>query len=203
MKLYYAPGACSLATHIALEWIGKPYDAHKVNIHPEKSPELVRANPMGAVPVIEEDGWVLTQNASILSYLADQNPQVKLGGDGSARSRAEVNRWLGFINSDMHPAFKPLFGATAYLNDPDMIERSRENARGRLRKLFEIVDRQLDGHDWIAGTRSVADPYLFVMIRWARAQKIDLSGLDNIAGFFKRMENDRGVRKALEQESRA
>lgn len=203
MKLYYAPGACSLAAHITLEWIGKPYEAHKVSLHPEKSPELVKVNPMGAVPVIEEDGWVLTQNTSILSYLADQHPQAKLEGDGSPRSRAEVNRWLGFVNSDMHPAFKPLFGATVYLDDPDMIERSKKNARDRLRKLFEVVDRQLDGRDWIAGTRSVADPYLYVMTRWARAQKIDLSGLNNLEKFFKRMDDDPGVRKALDQEKQA
>jgi glutathione S-transferase len=203
MKLYYSPGACSLATHIVLEWIGKPYDAHKVSLHPEKSPELVKVNPMGAVPVIEENGWVLTQNSAILSYLADQNPQAKLGGDGTPRSRAEVNRWLGFVNSDMHPTFKPLFGATSYLDDANMIEKSRENARSRLRRQFELADKQLQGRDWIAGTRSIADPYLFVMIRWAKAQKIDLSGLGNIERFFKRMENDSGVRKALDQESHA
>jgi glutathione S-transferase len=200
MKLYYSPGACSLATHIVLEWIGKPYDAHKVSIHSEKSPELTKANPLGAVPVIEEDSWVLTQNSSILNYLADQNPQAKLGGDGTLRSRAEVNRWVGFVNSDMHPAFKPLFGATSYLADDKMIEKSRENARARLRQLFGIVDGQLKGRDWIAGARSIADPYLFVMVRWAKAQKIDLSGLDNLDRFFKRMESDPGVRKVIGQE---
>lgn len=203
MKLYYSPGACSLASHIVLEWIGEPYDAHKVTIHPDKSPELVKANPLGAVPVIEEDGWVLTQNSAILNYLADDNPQAKLDGDGTPKSRAEVNRWLGFVNSDVHPAFKPLFGATGYLADDEMIEKSRENARARLRQLFEIVDGQLQGRDWIAGARSIADPYLFVMVRWAKAQKIDLSGLSGLERFFQRMESDPGVRKVLAQEAGA
>jgi glutathione S-transferase len=203
MKLYYSPGACSLASHIVLEWIGEPYDAHKVTIHPDKSPELVKANPLGAVPVIEEDGWVLTQNSAILNYLADDNPQAKLDGDGTPKSRAEVNRWLGFVNSDVHPAFKPLFGATGYLADDKMIEKSRENARARLRQLFEIVDGQLQGRDWIAGARSIADPYLFVMVRWAKAQKIDLSGLSGLERFFQRMESDPGVRKVLAQEAGA
>lgn len=203
MKLYYSPGACSLATHIALEWIGKPYDAHKVNIHPEKSPELVKANPMGAVPVIEENGWVLTQNSAILNYLADSNPQANLGGDGSPKNRAEVNRWLGFVNSDVHPTFKPLFGATGYLGDEKMIDKSMDNARARLRKLFEVADAQLKGRDWITGTRSIADPYLFVMVRWAKAQKVDLSGLSNLDHFFKHMEADSGVRKVLDQEIHA
>lgn len=203
MKLYYSPGACSLASHIVLEWIGEPYDAHKVTIHPDKSPELVKANPLGAVPVIEEDGWVLTQNSAILNYLADDNPQAKLDGDGTPKSRAEVNRWLGFVNSDVHPAFKPLFGATGYLADDEMIEKSRENARARLRQLFEIVDGQLQGRDWIAGARSIADPYLFVMVRWAKAQKIDLSGLSGLERFFQRMESDPGVRKVIAQEAGA
>ncbi len=203
MKLYYSPGACSLATHITLEWIGKPYEAQKVALHPTKSPELVKVNPMGAVPVIEEKGWVLTQNSAILNYLADSHPEAKLGGDGSPRSRAEVNHWLGFVNSDVHPAYKPLFGATRYLGDNQMIEKSKDNARTRLRTLFEIADRQLQGRDWIAGTRSIADPYLFVMVRWAKSQKIDLSGLGNLERFHARMEADSAVRKVLQQESQA
>lgn len=202
MKLYFSPGACSLATHITLEWIGKPYETHKVGIHP-KSPELLKVNPLGAVPVIEDNGWVLTQNSAILNYLADANPQAKLGGDGTPRGRAEVNRWLGFVNSDVHPAYKPLFGATSYLDDAGMIEKTKDAARKRLRNLFETVDQQLKGRDWIAGSRSIADPYLFVMIRWAKGQKLDLSGLDNVERYFKHMEADTGVRKVLDQESKA
>lgn len=201
MKLYYSPGACSLATHITLEWIGKPYDTHEVSIHPPKSPELVKVNPMGAVPVIEENGWVLTQNSSILNYLADSNPEAKLGGDGSPKSRAEVNHWLGFVNSDMHPVFKPLFGATDYLGDKAMIEKSHQDSGSKLRHAFEIVDKQLQGRDWVTGARSIADPYLFVMIRWAKMLKVDISGLDNIERFFKHMEADSGVRKVLSQET--
>ncbi|MGH8279084.1 MAG: glutathione S-transferase family protein [Gammaproteobacteria bacterium] len=201
MKLYYSPGACSLATHIVLEWVGEPYETHKVSIHPDKSPELVKANLMGAVPVIEENGWVLTQNSSILNYLADSNPKAKLTGDGSLKSRAEVNRWLGFVNSDMHPTYKALFGATGYLGDEKMVGKTKQDARSKLRKQFEILDLQLKGHDWIAGTRSIADPYLFVMIRWAKLLKLDLGGLANIEKFFKHMEADAGVRKALNQEN--
>lgn len=201
MKLYFSPGACSLATHIALEWIGKPYQLHQVRIHPDKSPELLKVNPMGAVPVIEDDGWVLTQNSAILNYLADSHPEAKLGGDGTPRSRAEVNHWLGFVNSDMHPAYKPIFGATGYLGDEKMIQKSKDDARAKLRRQFEIVNRQLDGRDWIAGTRSIADPYLFVLSRWAKGQRIDLTGLGEVERFYKHMEADPGVRKALSQES--
>ncbi|MGH8426781.1 MAG: glutathione S-transferase family protein [Gammaproteobacteria bacterium] len=200
MKFYYSPGACSLATHITLEWIGKPYETHEVNIHGTKSPELLERNPDGAVPVIEENGWVLSQNSAILNYLADIHPEAKLGGDGTPKSRAEVNHWLGFVNSDVHPAYKPLFGSTGYLGDTDTVEKTKARAKRVLRKLFERVNAQLEGRDWLVGTRSIADPYLFVMLRWAKAQKIDLSGLDNLGRFFERMQSDAAVKKVLKEE---
>lgn len=201
MKLYYSPGACSLATHIMLEWIGRPYEIHQVKLHAGKSPELVAANVMGSVPVLEDQGWTLSQNSAVSNYLADMNPQAKLGGDGTPRGRAEVNRWFGFFNSDMHPSFKPLFGATRYLGDDTMIEKSREDARARLRRQFEIVNTQLAGRDWIAGTRSFADPYLFVLIRWAKGQKVNLAGLHHIETFYRHMQADPAVQKALTQEA--
>ncbi|HET8552663.1 MAG TPA: glutathione S-transferase N-terminal domain-containing protein [Gammaproteobacteria bacterium] len=199
MKLYYMPGACSLADHITLEWIGKPYETHKVAGDELKSPEYLRINPAGAVPALEHNGLVLTENSAILNYLADKHPEATLGGDGTPEGRAVVNRWLGFVNSDMHPAFKPLFGGTAYLDD-DAAEQTRTKAKHVLRKHFEIINTQLEGRDWLAGERSIADPYLYVLLRWARGLKIDLSGLDNLPKFVERMEADAGVKKVLAEE---
>lgn len=202
MKLYCLPGACSLADHIVLEWIGKPYEISVVPRDQLKTGYL-KINPNGAVPALEIDGWILTQNAAILNYLADENPGSGLGGDGSAKSRAEINRWMAFVNADVHPAFKPLFGATAYLEDPAMIEKSKDAARKSLRGLFEKANTQLEGQDWLAGTRSIADPYLYVVLRWARALNIDLSGFDNLTAFSKRMESDAAVQKVLKEEGLA
>lgn len=200
MKLYYLSGACSLADHIVLEWVGKPYEAKKVPRDELKSPEYLRLNPAGAVPTLEDGDWVLTQNSAILNYLADVYPEAGLGGDGTPKGRAEVNRWLGFVNSDMHPAFKPLFGTTAYLGDDAVVEKTRDNAKATLRQQFERVNAQLEAHDWLAGARSIADPYLYVLLRWARGTKVDLAGLDNLARFVARMEADEGVRKVLAEE---
>src|SRR3546814_3256907 len=90
--------------------------------------------------------------------------------------------------SDVHPAFKPLFGTTAYLEDEAIIGKTKDAARSSLRGLFERADTQLAANDWIAGSRSIADPYLYVVTRWAKAQGVDLSGLDNLARFAARME---------------
>ena len=201
MKLYYSPGACSLSDHIVLEWIGAPYEAVRVSREQRQTPEFRKLNPAGAVPVFEQDGWVLTQNAAILNYLADRFPQAKLGGDGTPKGRAEVNRWLAFVNADVHPAFKPLFGSTAYLEDPKLIEKSKDNARANVRGLLERADAQLAAHDWIAGSRSIADPYLFVVLRWAAGQNVNLAGLDNLARFVARMEADPAVQNVLRKES--
>jgi glutathione S-transferase len=203
MKLYYSPGACSLADHIALEWIGQPYEAIRVSREERKTPAYLKINPAGAVPALEQDGWVLTQNAAILNYLADSFPQAGLGGDGTPKGRAEINKWLAFANSDIHPSFHPLFGSTAYLEEPALVEKSKDAARAKLRGLFERLDAQLSGRDWVAGTRSIADPYLFVVTRWAKAQGVDLSGLGNLERYFNAMLADPGVRRALEQEGLA
>ena len=201
MKLYTMPGACSMADHIALEWAGQPYITQNVSSEERATPEYRQLNPAGSVPVLDDDGWTLTQNAAILNYLADKFPEARLGGDGSARGRAEVNRWLGFLNSDMHPAFKPIFGTTDYLEDKATIEKTHANARKQLRGLFERVDAQLGRHDWIAGEhKSIADPYLFVMLRWAKGTNVDLSGLDNLKAFEQRMRADAGVQRVLKAE---
>ena len=197
MKLYTSPGACSLADHIALQWTGAPFEAQVVSREQRRQPDFLALNPDGAVPVLQNGDWVLTQNAAILNYIADKFPEAKLGGDGSPESRAEVNRWLAFVNSDLHPAFKPIFGSTSYLGDQALIEKSQDNARKQLRGMFERADAQLAGKDWLTGARSIVDPYLFVVTQWAKKTGVDLGGLDNLARFDARMAADPGVQAAL------
>lgn len=199
MKLYTSPGACSLADHIALQWTGQPFDIAVVTRDQRKTPEFLALNAAGAVPVFEHDGWVLTQNAAILNYLADSFPEAKLVGDGTPKGRAEVNRWLALLNADVHPAFHPYFGSTAYLGE-DAAAQTKQAAGQKLRVLFERIDAQLAGKPWLAGERSIADPYLYVVLRWARSVGIDLSGLANLDAFFDRMSADAGVQAALKAE---
>ena len=117
MKLYYMPGACSLAAHIVLKWLKKPYETHRLTRDELKQPVFLGINPMGAVPALSEEGWTLTQNIAILEYLGESDTTLGLMGDGSERSRAEMRRWLGFINADVHNTFGMLFGARAWHDD--------------------------------------------------------------------------------------
>jgi glutathione S-transferase len=203
MKLYYFPGACSLADHIALEWTGAPYEAIKIDRAATKSAEFLALNPDGAVPVLVDGDFVLTQNAAILYYLAERYPQARLLADGSTRSRAEVMRWLGFLNSDVHPSFKPIFAPNRFHPDPAAAGILADTARAQVRKHLERLDGQLKGRDWLAGQRSIADPYLFVMLRWSHRLNVDSRGLDNLMRFFERMQADVGVRAAVTSEEGA
>ncbi|WP_426703053.1 glutathione S-transferase family protein [Rhodanobacter sp. Col0626] len=200
MKLYYVPGACSLADHIVLEWVGAPYEATRMSYKDIKSANYLAINPGGMVPLLEHGDLKLTENAAILGYLADLYPEAGLLGDGSPRARAEVSRWLAFLNSDVHYAFKPIFSPRRFIDDQSLADVVSDTARLHARKLFERLDARLEGRDWLTGARSVADPYLFVVLRWADAKQVDLQGMDNLARFKSRMDADEGVRKALQAE---
>ena len=203
MKLYTKPGACSTAVHIDLAWTGQPFEVEVMDAESMKAPAFRALNPAGSVPVLVDGDFVLTQNAAIVGYIADTFPQAGLGGDGSARQRAEATRWLAFVNSDLHPAFKPLFGPGNYIEDPAQHDAVKAAARKRVRGLFESADRQLQGREWLAGFRSYADPYLYITLRWAGRVGIDLSGLEQLAAFSARMEADAGVQRALKAEGLA
>ncbi|MFC0278499.1 glutathione S-transferase [Falsigemmobacter intermedius] len=200
--LYYAVGACSLAPHIVLEWIGAPYKAVRVNYG---SPELLAVNPAGAVPTLrEEDGWLLTQAGAILDYLAHKHPEADLTGGESLRERAEAHRWSAFLTSDMHAAFWPVFMPDRYTTDQSPEARAAVVAAGKAlaAKQFATLDRHLEGRDWILSRRSVIDAYAFPMIRWgAKLLEGGLGSYPNVARLHDRLAADPAVQRVLARES--
>ncbi len=201
--LYYALGACSLAPHIALEWVGAPYDAVKVQYG---SDELLAVNPAGAVPTFrEDDGWLLTQAGAILDYLAHKHPEAGLAGGEGVRAKAEAHRWSAFFTSDVHAAFWPIFMPDRYTIDRSEAGRHAvvEAGHGLVAKQFRILDRHLEGREHILdGGRSVIDAYAFPMIRWAI--KLLPGGLEdypNVQALHDRTAADPSVRKVLAREA--
>lgn len=199
MKLYYLPGACPLATHIALNWANIPYELQAVSREEIKQPAFLAMNPMGAVPVLVDGDLTLTQSAAILEYIAETRPEAGLLPD-TAQGRAEVRRWLGLVNADIHRTFANIFGAAGFISTPEGQQELAEKSAAKLRNIFTIVNRQLGGKEWIAGTRSIADPYLYTVLRWTKAKDVDLSGLDDLQAFYDRMETDPAVQKALKEQ---
>lgn len=203
MKLYYCPGACPLATHIVLEWIGKPYETERLTWEQTKEPPYLALNPTGAVPTLVDGDFVLTQSAAILEYLAELHPEAKLMGS-DVRGRAETRRWLSMCNSDIHRTFGLVFAASYFAGGDESIAKVlADNALAKLKTFFKIVNDDLKGRDWLTGQRSVADPYLFVLLTWADAKKLDLSGMDELRRFQKKMAADKGVQAALKAQGLA
>lgn len=200
MKLYYFPGACSLADHIVLEWIGIDYELVCVSRETIKSEEYLAINPNGNVPLLIDGDFTLTENAAILVYLAEQAPATALLGDGTVRGRADVMRWLAYLNSDVHGAFKPIFSPGRFIPDEAMAEALVQQARIQVISCLRRLNRQLEGQKWLVGARSVADPYLFVMLRWAVGNYISLDHFENLSRFIERMYNDPYVEAAVRSE---
>lgn len=199
MKLFYLPGACPLASHITLKWLGPSFEAHKVGRDELKQPDFLALNPMGQVPVLVDGDMVLTQSMAILEYLAERYPEPDLIGD-TPQARAETRRWLAFCNADLHRTFGILFAAPSFVADAEGQAELVSNTRKKLERMFQIADEQLSGKTWLTGRRSIADPYLYTIMRWAVAKELDLSGCRNLQAFARHMGGDEGVRAALSEQ---
>lgn len=159
MKLYYSPGACSLASHIALVESGVAYDKVKVDLKShttENGDDFYAISPRGYVPAIETDDFgLLTENPAVLTYVADRTG-VLPSGEALYRQL----EWLGFIGTEIHGGYHPLFGG-------DSDERQAK-ARDNLAKKYRLTEQLMDGSDWLVGDApGVADNYLLVTLLWA------------------------------------
>ena len=192
MKLYYSPGACSLAAHIVAIEGGLDVALEKVDLkthRTESGVNFMTINAKDYVPALElEDGALLTENTAILPYLGDRTGLMP--AEGLARYR--VLEWLGYITSELHKAFTPLFHGGS--------EHEKTEAREEILLRLGFIEDKLSG-DWLMGDKfGVADAYLFVILRWAKTMHLDLSTMPRLLAFKARMENRPAVQKALAAE---
>lgn len=202
IKLYYKPGACSLAPHIVLEWIGEPYEAEQAN---PADPEFRKLNPAAAVPLLDTgEGWTLTQAGAVLQYLARRFPEANLGSDGSLREEAELERWSSFFTGDLHPAFFPLFATKRYTTakDQSALDAVKAAATELVRKRYSLLDNHLDGKNHILGSRrTILDAYAFPMLSWGI--KLLSDGLDrypNLHRLYDSIAADPAVQRVMQSE---
>jgi glutathione S-transferase len=197
MKLFYSPGACSLASHISLIELGVPYELVKTDIRAKKTEDgrdFREINPMGYVPALELDGGeILTENAAILPYLAGLKPG-ELAPTGDALGEARVNEVLGFVGSELHKAFGPFFGRAE--------GAARDAALDRLKTRISHIEYLLgDGRDYLFGNRfSIADAYAFVVLGWTKHFGIPLDEWPNVKTFVERVSQRPAVRQAMAEE---
>jgi len=198
MKLYYSPGACSLAPHIALRESGLPFDLVKVNLAnktTEAGDDYWATNRKGAVPAVKlDDGQVLTEAAVIQQDIADKAPAKKLAPASGTTERVRLQEWLNYIASEMHKGIGQLF-------NPAMPEDYKEAVKkGLAAKQFTYLDKMLAGRDYLMGDFTVADGYLFTVLNWTNFHKIDLSAFPNIVAYMKRVAARPAVQAAMNAE---
>jgi len=198
MKLYYAPGACSLSPHIVSRELGIPVELKKVNTK-EKSIEgggdYWKVNGRGYVPALElDDGQILTEGPAIVQYLADLKPAAGLAPKAGSLERYRLQEWLNFLTSEIHKSFSPLF-------KPNTPEEYKKIAKENLATRFDWLDQQLAGKDYLMGKQfTVADAYLFVLLGWTKPTQIDLARWPNLAAFHARVGARPKVQEALQAE---
>jgi glutathione S-transferase len=200
MKLYYSPGACSFAAHVAALEAGIPVDTVKVDLRAHKLPDgsdYYAVNPKGYVPLLVlDDGTKLTEAAVILQYLADQRPGKLAPAFGSIE-RYQLMEWLNFIATEIHKGF----GSLWY---PDLPPQVREQTVAKLGKRFDIIASALGERDYLFGDSfTVADAYLYTILSWARALKVDLGGWPSIVAYVERIGARASVPEARRAESGA
>lgn len=198
MKLYMKPGACSLASHIALCESGLPFDLVKVDLAAKKTEDggdFFTVNAKGQVPTLALDGGgVLTEGPVILQYVADQAPAAGLIPAPGSMERYRVQEWLNFIGTELHKTFSPLFRPTT----PDTFKATLKDL---LAAKFGVLDARLATVPFLAGEAfTVADAYAFTVLRWAAPMGLDLARWPNVAAYFERVGARPAVRAALAAE---
>ncbi|WP_250490777.1 glutathione binding-like protein [Caballeronia sp. INML2] len=191
MKLYYAPGACSLADHIAMHEAGLNFDRVEVDLKAkvtEDGTPFAEINPKGYVPVVEfDDGKRLTENVAILWWIAQEAPSLAPSGDDGALRLVET---LAFILTEIHKQFARVFRPSS--------DAEATAAREKIAQRFALVAKTMRGEYLFGDKVSVADAYLFTMLTWAQKMSVELP--PELQAFYKRMRERPALNLAFEHE---
>lgn len=199
MKLFYKPGACSLSPHIVLLETGLDFTLEKVDLAAkttEHGSDFLQTNRKGQIPaLLLDDGELLTEGAAIVQYLADKVPDSQLLAPVGNLKRYQTLAWLNYVATELHKSFVPLFR-------PVTPEDYKLVVRQELEKKLCYVNNELEGKQWITGAQfTVADAYLFTVLRWGYAVQLDFSGLNNIARYMDQAKIRPAVAAALAAEN--
>jgi glutathione S-transferase len=198
MKLYYAPGACSLAAHIVAREAGIPLGLDKVDLAGQTTQggqNYRSVNPKGYVPAVAlDDGSVLTEVAAIIQYLADQGSGSGLAPANGTMARYRLIEWITFISSEIHKGFGPLWNPST----PDAVKAATKE---KLATRFAYLDKILAAQPFLTGdTFTIADAYLFTVVNWTNYHHVDLSPFPHLQAFQNRVASRPKVQEALEAE---
>lgn len=198
MKLYYAPGACSLASHIVLQELGQPFSIEKVDLRAkttETGADFSAVNPKGSVPALDTGEGVLTEGAAILQFVADRAGRTDLAPAAGSMARARLQEALSFIATEVHKAYSPLFR-------PDISDAARTEVKAIIaRRLGQLETSLADGRDYLLGDSfSLADAYAFTVTNWSGKMGVDLTAFPKLEAVRARILARPAVQSAMRAE---
>lgn len=198
MKLYYAPGVCSLSPHIILRETQTPFTLVRVDLKTKTitgGGNYLDVNANGYVPLLElDDGTRITEGPAIIQYIADRAGATDLAPPAGTIARAQLQSWLNFISTELHKGFSPLF-------NPRLDAEAKAIFREKLMERIAYVDRHLAGQEYILGSSfSLADAYAFTVLTWARPARLDVSSFKAIAAYTARIQKRASVQAAMKAE---
>lgn len=202
IKLYYAPGACSLASHIAIEEVGVAYETQRLNLAEgdQRKPEYLKLNPRGRVPTVVVDGHVITENVGIISYFAGGYPQARIWPQDTWHQALAIST-MAWLSNTVHATYGHLVRPARYADDAPSQESIKSKARVMYGEYLEEIDRLLAGRSWCIGEHYTAvDGYLLVFYRWGNRQKMPVRDMRNYSALIERVMARPAVKKVMADE---
>ncbi|HUJ00850.1 MAG TPA: glutathione S-transferase N-terminal domain-containing protein [Usitatibacter sp.] len=202
IKLYYSPGACSLASHIALEEVGIAYETQRIRTAEgeQRSPEYLAINPRGRVPALVVDGKVMTENVGIMAYVAGGYGQGKIWPKDTWQ-QAKCIATMAWLSNTVHPSFARFFRTERYIEGAEHVQALKDRALSDYNDCLAEIDRLLDGRRWSIGNRySVVDGYLVVFYRWGNRAKLPMASFANYTRVIHQVAERAAVKKVLADE---
>ena len=202
-KLYFAPGTCALATHIALAEAGADYTAERIDFktNQQQSPEYLAINPKGRVPALVTDRGVLTENPAMLAYIAQTFPKAKLAPLDDPYAFAEVQSINSYLSSTVHVAHSHKGRGYRWATEESSFADMKKTLPKSMAAVFALLEQNMLKGPWMMGeSYTICDPYLFTLTGWLEGDGVDIATLPKVADHFKRMKDRPAVQKALAEE---
>jgi len=204
LKLFYAPGSCALASHIALEEAGADYEAMRVNFadNEQRKPQYLAINPKGRVPALVTDRGILTETPAILVYISQTHPKARLAPLEDPFALARLQSFNSYLCSTVHVAHAHGGRGSRWADEASSLEDMKRKVPHNVAACFELIEGSMVQGPWVMGEQySVADAYLFTVAGWLQRDSIDIARFPKVADHHRRMRERAAVARALEQES--
>jgi glutathione S-transferase len=203
LKLYYAPGTCALASHIALEEAGAPYTTERLDFkaNQQNSPEYLKINPKGRVPALVTDRGILTETPAMLAFIAQSFPKAKLTPSDDAFAFAQAQAFNSYLCSTVHVAHAHKGRGPRWATEESSFADMKRKVPQTMAACFALIERDMLKGPWVMGEQyTICDPYLFTIAGWLEGDSVDIATFPKVADHRQRMSERPAVQKVLAAE---